>query len=472
MKLLVESEPDGVRMGVLDGGRLVEYHAERLESSRVGDIYLGRVRRLAPAIDAVFVDIGLKRNAFLHAADFRLAENETLEVHQPIVVQVYRDALPGKGVRVRRGATLPGRYLVLAAPGSGVSVSTRIEGESERTRLAEAVSAGASEEVGWIVRTAAEGVAAEVLEADAADLLETWQGVARAAGSTRPVRRLHRDLHPLERWLRDHATREIGEIWVEDAATLERTRAILAAIAPFLEPRIRLHEGAEPLFEHFGVERQVEEILEPRVKLPSGGSLVIESTEALVAIDINSGGDLGAETLEETALVTNLEAASEVARQIRLRDLAGILVVDFIDLADDSDWEQVMSTLVAGLGRDKAATQVEGPVAFGLVAITRKRGRNDLLQRSTVPCDQCGGSGRVRAAHEVLAAARRALLASERRRPGRSWLLKLPSRTLGNEREDEPQPLGDLRASFGRRLELEVDSKLAAGSYELVEVAR
>jgi ribonuclease G len=359
VRLLVESDPQGIRLALLEGERLAELHLEGQRASRVGDIYLGRVQRMAPAIDAAFVDIGVGRNAFLHADDFALDEDAPeLQLHQPILVQVFRDEVPGKGARVRRGASLPGRYLVLLAPGSGVAVSTRINDPDERQRLIEATEGAGDMGVGWIVRTAAIGVDESALEREATALHECWSDIQGAVATSKAPCRLHRDLDGVERWLRDRASAEIIELWVDSEALEHAVAAALEQVAPVLVDRVQIHRGTPSLFERFGVEQQLSNLSDRGVPLPSGGSLVVESTEALVAIDVNSGRDLGAASLEETALATNREAALEVARQIRLRDLAGIIVVDFIDMCDASGWEAVLRILEDELARDRAATMV------------------------------------------------------------------------------------------------------------------
>lgn len=470
VRLLVEGDGQRLRLALLEGDRLAEIHMEGRKRSRVGEVHLGRVRRLAPAIDAAFVDIGLGRNAFLHEDDFGLGEEEdALSVHQPVVVQILRDELPGKGARVRRGATLPGRHLVLLAPGAGVALSVRIEDEQERQRLKTAVEEVGSSSVGWIVRTAAAGVDSLELASEAAALVERWTAIERQAAGATPPRLLHRDLDSVERWLRDRSSDALQEIWVDSSSREGAVLEELERLAPELVERVRVHDGPAPLFESFGVERQLESLWNRRVDLPSGGSLVIEQTEALVAVDVNSGRDLGAANLEDTAVATNLEAAVEVGRQLRLRDLAGIIVVDFIDMESAVSWGAVRRALDEGLARDRAATMVEGPVAFGLVAITRKRQRLDIMRRLSVECAVCDGTGRHRSPSEVLEAARRALLRAESTDPGRGRRLRLhPS--VRARLENEAEPIGrELEARLGERLDVQSDATVSPALFELDE---
>jgi ribonuclease G len=472
LRLLVEGDAERLRLALLDGDRLAEIHTEGRQPSRVGEVHLGRVRRLAPAIDAAFVDIGLARNAFLHEDDFGLGDGEeSLAVHQLVIVQILRDELPGKGARVRRGATLPGRHLVLLASGEGVALSSRIEDEQERERLRSAVESVASSSVGWIVRTAAVGIDSVALASEAATLTQRWAAIEGKAASATSPRLLHRDLDSVERWLRDRASEALEEIWVDSSHSEDAVLKVLARLAPGLAERVRVHDGSTPLFERFGVERQLEALWNRRVALPSGGSLVIEQTEALVAIDVNSGRDLGAANLEETAVATNLEAAVEVGRQLRLRDLAGIIVVDFIDMESEESWGEVRRALDEELARDRASSMVEGPVAFGLMAITRKRQRLDVVRRLSVECAVCQGTGRHRSPREVLQAARRALLAAESAEPGRGWRLRLHP-TVRAELDHEAEAIGrELEARLGERLDVQSDAAVSPALFELDEAS-
>lgn len=470
MKLLVESDPLRIRIALLEGERVVEFQVEDCDLSTVGDIYLGRVQRLAPAIDAAFVDLGFERKAFLHADDFALAEGESLSAHQSIVVQIFRDAVPGKGPRVRRAVSLPGRFVVLLSDAQGVAVSSRIEDEAERQRLIAGLEEVEQQGVGWIVRTAAIGVDPEELRAEAITLLARWRAIEQEAARSTPPKLLHGELGALERWVRDRAGDDVREIWVDSTASETRMRGALTATAPEMLERLHRHDGPEPLFERFGVEAQVDAAWARRVSLPSGGSLVIEPTEALVAIDVNSGRDLGAASLEETALATNLEAAREAARQLRLRDLAGIIVIDFIDLASEEHWAEVRAALEFELTNDRATTLVEGPTAFGLFAVTRKRARNDLLQRLSDECGECGGRGRVRSATEVLAQARRVLLARAAAAPGARWRLRLHPE-IADAAEGPAAPLvDDLRQRLEAGLEIEPLEGGRRSEFEVLEV--
>lgn len=471
MRLLVESDPLRVRIALLDGDRLVELQIEGPSPSTVGDIYLGRVQRIAPAIDAAFVDLGFSRKAFLHANDFALAPDEALETHQPVVVQVFRDAVPGKGPRVRRGASLPGRYLVLLTTGSGVAVSSRIDDTAERERLIEGLESFDDGSVGWIVRTAAVGVDAAELAVEAESLLAAWRAIKRSAATAKPPKLLHSELDTVERWSRDRVGGDLSEIWVDSSELEARMSHALDRLAPELAGRLKVHQGPPTLFERFGVESQLARLWSRHVSLPAGGSLVIESTEALVTIDVNSGRDLAAANLEETALATNLEAAREAARQLRLRDLSGIIVIDFIDMTSAENWDDVRQVLDHELALDRATTMTEGPTAFGLVAITRKRARNDLVRQLSVECPGCRGTGRLRSPVEVVAEARRALLARAAASPEANWRLLLHPAVMVEARGPAAPLLEDLELQLAERIEIEAVESVDRTHFEIEEVS-
>lgn len=469
MRLLVESDPLRIRVALLENERLVELHVDGHRPSAVGDVYLGRVQRVAPALDAAFVDLGSPRKAFLHANDFALAPDEQLQAHQSLIVQIFRDAVTGKGPRVRRGASLPGRFLVLLTPGGGVGVSARIEDPEERERLIAGLGAFGDDSVGWIVRTQAAGIDPAALRAEAEALLASWRAIERIAATSKPPKLLHSDLETVERWTRDRIDTSLREIWVDSTELEARMRLALDELAPEMSDRLHVHQGPPTLFERFGVEAQMAQIWSRRVPLPAGGSLVIEPTEALVVIDVNSGRDLAATSLEETALATNIEAAREAARQLRLRDLAGIIVIDFIDMASPASWDEVLEALESELAHDRATTLVDGPTGFGLVAITRKRARNDLVQRLSVECPECNGNGRLRSPVEVVAEARREVLARADASPSSTWRLLLhPS--VAAEAEGRAAPLlADLRQQLAERLDIETVETLGRARFEIVE---
>lgn len=405
-----EDEP---RVAVLEHGRLAELDLERPGGQRlVGNVYKGRVQNVLPGMQAAFVDIGLEKNAFLYVDDARWAPAEGAAgrpnrgadirqlVHpgQEVVVQVRKEPSGGKGARVSRALSLPGRYMVLLPGLDYVGVSRRIAAEAERERL-RAIAQGLREP-GWglIVRTAAAGVEAQALRQDWAALRQRWEQLwARARQLPAPAL-IYRDLDPLERVLRDRLGPEVARVVVDDPRAWERLRDLAAALAPEYAARVVLanpEEMRQGLFAARGVEAEIERALGRRVGLACGGHLIIDQTEALTAIDVNTGRFVGASDPQATFLETNLEAAAEIARQIRLRDIGGIIIVDFIDMANTEHRRRVLDALSAALAADSGRANVLGLTHLGLVEITRRKSRQSLSDLLTRTCTGCEGRGRV-----------------------------------------------------------------------------
>jgi ribonuclease G len=420
----------------------VEHDAAELA---VGHIVKARVSKILPGIQSAFLDLGQERDAFLHANDLLLpgeaaasfaeafgAEGEgeaspprapgrrisesppiqdRIKEGRELLVQVVREGFGGKGPRVTCFITLPGRFLVHAPQASFRGVSRRIQDLAERQRLRDVVAALPPEFGGFIVRTAGEGAEAAAFEADARFLRGTWKAIEERAGRSPAPRILHTDLDLFLRSLRDAPSDSFGSVVVDDDEIHRVGREYLREIDPPLASRLRLHVGPEPLFDATGVSQDIEKALRPRVWLSSGGTIVIEQTEALVSIDVNTGKFMGAKRPEETVLRTNLEAAEEIARQLRLRDLGGIIVVDFIDMERVEHRSAVIEALERALQRDRSRTKIVGLSELGLLQLTRKRTRLGIGAALTGPCAVCSGSGRVKTpdtvAYEALFEARR-----------------------------------------------------------------
>ncbi len=488
-ELLVNATPPEIRVAATEDGRTVEVlHERRGHQGLVGNVYLARVHRILPGMHAAFVSLGLERDAFLYIEDLLPASVETgeeesdahsggppefprieelLREGQDIVVQVTKDPLSGKGPRVTANIALPGRALVCLPGARGAGVSRRITDEAERERLRrilEEFGPGA----GWIARTAAEGRGVSEFLSDKSYLEELAGRIrARSEKASGPLL-LHRELDVALRSLRDLVTLDCAAIRVDDAPTFERMREFLAAAAPDLVSRLELYEGAEPLFEKFGVEKEIEGALKNRVHLSSGGSVVIHQTEALVAIDVNTGKFVGSDALEETVFETNLEAVAEIARQIRLRDLGGILVVDFIDMEDPEHRREVVEEFEKELSRDRARTRILQISEFGLVEITRQRSRGNLEKTLTRPCPCCAGSGRVKTDLSVALDLRRQLLATGAvYTPGELVRLRVRSSLARLLAEDEPDLLPEIERRLKIRLELLEDDTLPQTEYEI-----
>jgi ribonuclease G len=446
-EICIDSVPGETRVALVEDGVLSEIVVERAEARGItGNIYLGRVRNVLPGMQAAFLDLGLERDGFLYVEDAggphpsgraepegegpsgddplapapRDRIEDLVKPGQEIIVQVAKDPVSRKGPRITTHITLPGRLLVFLPGVEHVGVSRRIEDAEERERLRAEVSAlGAALGApgGFIVRTAAAGLAATDLEPDARALMEAWDAIGRRRRGVAAPRLLHQEAGAVERALRDMLRAGVEEVIVDSGELLEEVRGLVDGPGAQPAPAVRRHEGELPLFEARGLQLHLDRALRPRVWLKSGGHIVLEQTEALVAIDVNTGKYVGRAGLEETILRTNLEAVREIVRQIRLRDLGGIIVVDFIDMTRPADRSEVLRALEQEIKRDRARSRMLQISEFGLVEITRQRSRPSLERALCSVCETCGGSGRVRSIEtlrlDILREARR------RRRPTR-----------------------------------------------------
>ena len=435
-ELIVNATPPETRVALREDGRTVEvFHERRGREGLVGNVYLGRVHRVLPGMQAAFVSIGFDRDAFLyvedalpHAVDFDSAEEEDdhggeapdadasdrpriddlVKEGQRLVVQVTKDAISSKGPRVTANVSLPGRTLVYLPAVRAIGISRRITDETERERLRRILEG--FEGGGYIARTAARGASETEISADREYLKNLSEKIARRGENGAGPTLLHRELGLPLRVFRDLVDADFERILVDDESTAARLAELAREVAPALSARIAVYRDPEPIFDHFGIEAEIEGALQSRVPLPSGGSCVIHQTEALVAIDVNTGRFTGKEDLEQTVFAANLEAIPEVARQIRLRDLGGLLVVDFIDMQDPAHRLEVFERFEEELSRDRARTRVLQLSDFGLIEITRQRSRNNLERTLTRQCPQCSGTGRVKTDRTAALDLRRALL--------------------------------------------------------------
>ncbi|MGE5275786.1 MAG: Rne/Rng family ribonuclease [Acidobacteriota bacterium] len=493
-ELLVNATPAETRVALCEDGRAVEvFHERRGDEAIVGNVYLGRVHRVLPGMQAAFVAIGLERDAFLyvedalpHPVDFETGEDEEggaaaaqvpaadrpriddlVKEGQQLVVQVSKDAIAGKGPRVTANVSLPGRTLVHLPASREIGISRRITDEAERERLRRVLERFGDGR-GFIARTAAAGASEGELAADRDYLKALAAKIARMAEGGSAPALLHRELELPLRVFRDLVTADFESIRVDEESAAARLSDLARQVAPALDPRIEVYRDGEPIFDRFGVEAEIEGALKSRVPLPSGGSCVINQTEALVAIDVNTGRFTGKEDLEETVFATNLEAIPEVARQIRLRDLGGLLVVDFIDMEDPEHRREVFERFERELARDRARTRVLQLSDFGLIEITRQRSRNNLERILTRPCPACSGTGRVKTDLTAALDLRRALL-----RPpllygaGQVVRVRVPD-SLARFLAEEGRLLDELQAGLDVRIELEPDGTLAPGRFEVL----
>ncbi|MGC8916006.1 MAG: Rne/Rng family ribonuclease [Thermoanaerobaculum sp.] len=408
--------PFETRVAVREEERLMELYVERtLGRSVVGNLYKGRVSRVLPGMQAAFVDVGMERDAFLYVDDVGEALEEEdvdfqevpqapiqdlLRPGQEILVQITRELGPGKGPRASSHITLPGRFLVLIPGSNHVGVSRRITDQKERERL-RALLAELPRPGGLIVRTAGEGRGLADFQQDLAFLQATWEHIRRRFETTAAPALLYSELDLLLRVARDVARDNVREFWVDDGEAYRRVVEFFQRVQPDMTAAVKLYTRAKPMFSAFGLEEEIARALSPRVELPSGGSLVIEQTEALVVIDVNTGRYARGQDLEDTVFHINLEAAREIPRQLRLRNLGGIVVVDFIDMENPEHRHALLEAFRKELAKDRARTLL-GPVGpFGLVQLTRKRTSASLWKTLTDPCPFCEGLGRLKSPETV-----------------------------------------------------------------------
>ena len=417
-EILVNIGQQETRVALIEGGATQEVHVQRASRHGLtGNIYKGVVQRVLPGMQAAFVEVGLERTAFLHAADMVPStggNGHGPEPHPPItqlvhegqhvLVQVVKDPIGSKGARLTKLLSVPSRYLVLLPHERNVGVSARIESESERMRLKGILEAAQKElapSFGVIARTAAENAEAEALADDLRFLLRLWASISELALTAKPGTMVHGDLPLAMRILRDLMGTDVERIRIDNAAEFQRVQQFAQVFVPHAAPKIELYQGAAPIFDLYGAEDDISRALDRRVELKSGGHIFIDQTEAMTTIDVNTGAYTGHRNLEETVLKTNLEAAQAIARQLRLRNLGGIIILDFIDMKSDDHRAQVLRALERALAGDHARTQAYPFSPLGLVEMTRKRTRDSLGHILCEPCPTCEGRGTVKTVETV-----------------------------------------------------------------------
>ncbi len=469
-QILINALTKEVRIAVLEDGELVEFYVERKgKRGIVGNIYKGRVLKIVPAVQAAFVEIGVGKKAFLYVRDAiniefdedEFFEEETADIELPpieevlsegqeILVQVSKEPIGTKGPRVTTNLTIPGHYLVLLPTVNRVGISRRISDEEERERLKEIAHRIKPENYGIIVRTAAEGASEEELKKDLLYLLKVWEGLLEKAEKKPPPSCLYQDLDIVPKTLRDLLTEDISEVLIDSQLEYERAVSFAKAFIPKLAGRIKLYKGEVPLFEKFHIENSIGKALSRKVYLSGGGYIVIDETEALVSIDVNSGKFKKAKTLEETALDVNLRAAREIARQLRLRDIGGIIVIDFIDMKSEENKKLLLETLENELKKDRARTKIVSMSDLGLVEMTRKRVKMSLGKTLTTTCPYCEGKGRVKSPETVAFEVEREVLSLLKRKSNinliRIYVHPLVSEKLEN---DEKEIFDKISETFG-----------------------
>ncbi len=525
-ELLINVTPRETRVALIENGILQELFIERANRrGLVGNVYKGRICRVLPGMQAAFVDIGLDRAAFLHASDIAtnntetavppsLVENtlhdgelttrdtvdiaqreahsitELLRPEQNVLVQVIKDPIGSKGARLTTYVSIPSCYLVYMPNSGSIGVSQRIEEEAERERLRALVrdlmrrrtganlgsgkgnnggnGAADAMEDGYIVRTAAESVSEDLLLADMNFLYKLWQSIQERARIANAPDIVHEDLPLFIRTLRELSGTEIERIRIDSRDTVRRVLEFTERFIPELADRIEHYLGERPLFDLYGVEDEVQKALQRKVQLKSGGHLVIDQTEAMTTIDVNTGAFVGSRNLEETIFKTNLEASQAIARQLRLRNLGGIIIIDFIDMGSDEHKRQVLRALEKSLSRDHTKTHISGVSPLGLVQMTRKRTRESLEHILCEPCPTCDGRGTIKTPDTVCYEIFREILREARQFDTEKLLVLASPEVIETLVDEESASFAELEAFIGKPITLQVESMYSREQYDVV----
>lgn len=460
-KIIINVLPEETRMALTEDGQLMEVSVERTDSGHVvGNIYQGKVKNILPGIQAAFVDIGREKNAFLyigdafphHSAEQGPQVQRQLTAGQDIMIQVVKDAIGSKGPRVTAHLTLPGRYTVLMPTVEYTGISRRIADEDERERLKALAHHVCPAGMGLIVRTVAEGKSEADLKRDVDYLVSLWNSLAARAKRACAPALLYRDVDLVIRIVRDYFAEDISQFVVNNQEAYGRVCDLLNFISPELAPRVVLYQGREDIFSHYGLDDELEKLGQRNVPLKCGGYIVIDKTEALTVIDVNTGRYVGQTNLSDTVFRTNLEAVEEIARQIRLRDIGGIIIVDFIDMNRPEHQQEVLKKLEENLKNDRTRTHILGITGLGLVEMTRKKSRQNIESMFYTECPCCGGRGRVKSPETVIIDIRRRLrkLSGDRQRKIIIQVHPSVARILTH-----PGILGPIENEFNRKLTVE-----------------
>ncbi|UHD14882.1 ribonuclease G [Thiocapsa bogorovii] len=479
-EILINVTPPETRVAVVENGVVQEIIIERAERcGLVGNIYKGRVCRVLPGMQAAFVDIGLDRAAFLHASDIMGPQGEPRsdQIHELVhegdrlVVQVVKDPLGSKGARLTTNISVASRYLVCMPALASTGVSQKIEDEDERRRLRDILQRYVDShegEGGFIARTAADGVSEESLFRDMAFLAKLWRGIRERCAAATEIGLVHDDLPLAMRALRDLVTPEVERVRIDSRAMVDKAMAFATKYIPEIKERIDYYQGERPLFDLYGVEEEIRKALQRKVQLKSGGHLVIDQTEAMTTIDINTGAFVGHRNLEETIFKTNLEAAQAICRQLRLRNLGGIIIIDFIDMSEDEHKRQVLRALEKCLARDHAKTHITEVSSLGLVEMTRKRTRESLEHVLSEPCPYCGGRGSVKTAQTTCYEIFREILRESRQFDVETLLVLASQEVIDRLLDEESAHLAELEAFIGRPIRLQAEALYTQEQYDVV----
>ena len=479
-QILVNVTPQETRVAITEQGVVQELHVER-RSARglVGNIYLGTVARVLPGMQSAFIDIGLERAAFLHIADIWSAREKSdvatpieriLSDGQTVLVQVIKDPIGSKGARLSTQISMAGRLLVYLPQEAHIGISQRIEDEGERALLKEKLQQllPANEQGGFIIRTVAEFASDKELNDDIEYLTRLWSRIRENAKSAPPSSLIHQDLSLALRVVRDFANEKTERILVDSRETFQIMREFAESYTRSALPVLEPYTGERPLFDLFGVEDEIERALARRVDLKSGGYLIFDQTEALTTIDVNTGGFVGGRSFDDTIFKTNLEAAQVIARQLRLRNLGGIIIVDFIDMDNEGHKDSVLGELKKNISRDRTRLTLNGFTALGLVEMTRKRTRESLAHVLCEPCPMCQGRGEVKTAQTVCYEVLREILRSARQFDAKEYRILASQEVIDLFLDEESQSMAQLGDFIGKPISLQVETQYSQEIYDVV----
>lgn len=496
-EILINVTPQETRVASVENGMLQEVQIERVgRQGLVGNIFKGCVTRVMPGMDAAFVDIGLSKAAFIHSSDVEhLPKNSSLfkndvassgeenqQTHidsitsllhegQQLLVQVVKDQLGTKGARLTTNITVPSRYMVLLPYSNEVRISARIEDEEERSRLIEStrgVLQDLKADCGCILRTAAEGVGAKDLMRDLKFLLNLWGTIVEKVDEASSVENVYSDLPLAVRTLRDISVEDIEVIRIDSRITFETVQNFAKKLVPELSDRVSLYAGNRPIFDLYSIEDELQKALHRKVTLKSGGHLIFDQTEAMTTIDVNTGGFVGHRNLEETIYKTNLEAAQAIARQLRLRNLGGIIIIDFIDMADEEHKRQVMRVFEKSLDHDRARSQICEVSPLGLVEMTRKRTRESLEHVLCESCQTCSGRGYIKSAETVCFELFREIMREARQYETNELLVLASQPVVDLLLDEESTSLAELEDYTGKTIKMQVESLYSQEQFDVV----
>ncbi|NOZ10771.1 MAG: ribonuclease G [Gammaproteobacteria bacterium] len=488
-EILINVSPQETRVAVVENGVLQEVHIERTSSrGLVGNLYKGTVVRILPGMQAAFVDAGLERTAFLHAADI-IQEGQSgeggnghgsggeekpidqlLREGQDIVVQVLKDPISTKGARLTTQIAIPARNLVYLPYSNNIGVSQRIEDDQEREQLRAAVRCAMGDQVegGYIVRTMAEAVSVEEFKSDILFLNRTWAKIRGQIKSSPSKSLIHEDLSLAMRFMRDLVGGQVEKVRIDSRETFQRAQKFAEELIPEVKGRIEYYPGERPIFDLHSVEDEIQKALGKKVMLKSGGFLIIDQTEAMTTVDVNTGGFVGRRKLEETLYKTNLEAAQTIARQLRLRNIGGIIIIDFIDMQEAEHQRQVMRALEKALAHDHVKTAVTTMSSLGLVEVTRKRSRESLERVLCESCPSCRGRGVLKSSQTVCYEIFREILRELRQFGAKEYQVVASQPVVDLLLDEESESLVKLQEFIGRPIHLQVESQYHQEEFDIV----